>query len=222
MKNKNILLVIIAVVLVVFAIGINLFVFYNNKNTNDKTNDIETIYEVIDDTKKGNVVLDDESMAEIEKAKEPEKNNENNVIEESKTQDLDVTNVKDLVLKDKNENVLSNEDFKDKANFIMFYDNSNDDSIEMLNRVNSEYGKYKEKINFIVIDISEEIKSDINDKYDFDIYYDVDNKTKDAYEIKNTPSMIYILEDGELLHSKFGLTTKDALQANLDILSGNF
>lgn len=222
MNNKNLKLIIIAVVLIVGAIGLNFFVFFNNnKDTKAEANEVETIYEVVDEVKEGNVVLDEESMAEIEKAKNPSKDT-TNVVEESKTVDLNIKEVKKLSLVDKEQKEVNADNFKDKANFIMFFDNSNEDSIEMLDRVNSEYKNYKEKINFVIIDISEETKSDLNSKYDFDIYFDVDNQTKDAYEIKNTPSMIYILEEGEVLNSKSGLTTKDALQANLDILSGNF
>ena len=126
-------------------------------------------------------------------------NSQNNIeVEEvSKTKDLEDVDYTDFVFyrEDRSEVRLSN--YKDKPAMILFWNEDTEDIS-------------REKV-------SDEIKNSIS----MEIYYDLYKEGVLKYNISEFPSMIYIAEDNSIMNAKAGLTTRDALEANLDILSNN-
>lgn len=142
--------------------------------------------------------------------------------EVSKTQDIENVNYNDAILfkKDKSEVKLS--DFKDKPIMLLFFNEENEESIEVLKKVEELYPNYKETIQFFMINTAKEANEDLANDYSLEIYYDFYEETAIKYNITQLPSMIYINESNEVFNAKQGFTTTDALEANLDILSNNF
>ena len=150
-------------------------------------------------------------------------NSQNNIeVEEvSKTKDLEDVDYTDFVFyrEDRSEVRLSN--YKDKPAMILFWNEDTEDAVEMLKRVNEMYEKYKDKINFFMINTTEKVSDEIKNSISMEIYYDLYKEGVLKYNISEFPSMIYIAEDNSIMNAKAGLTTRDALEANLDILSNN-
>ncbi len=145
------------------------------------------------------------------------------VVEEeiSETEDLEGVQYTDFTVytSDKKEVKLS--DYKDKAVMILFFNPNDQDSMEVLDKVELMYSDYEDKIEFFMINTAEEIRESLNDKYTVEIYYDLYKEAAEKYDITKLPSMIYIDSSNTVFNAKTGFTTTDALEANLDILSEN-
>ncbi len=139
--------------------------------------------------------------------------------EESKTTDFSA-DYKDFTVEDIEGKTIALSDFQGEPVMILFWSEENTDSVEMLNRMNKQYENYKEKINFMAIQTSTDKteKSNIN----VPIYYDQTQEVMEIYDIVELPTILYINKENEVFNSKTGLTSEDALAANLDILSENF
>lgn len=121
---------------------------------------------------------------------------------------------------DKTEVKLS--DFESKATMLLFFNESSDESMQVLQKVEDMYKDYEDKINFIMINTAKEVNNDLQKDYTLEIYYDFYEEAARNYNVKTMPSMIYINDVQEVFNAKEGFTTTDALEANLDILSNNF
>ena len=56
-----------------------------------------------------------------------------------------------------------------------------------------------------------------------DMYYDTaDNNAVNAYNITYVPSVVFIDKNRNVINTKVGILSYDALEANLDLLVGNF
>lgn len=144
------------------------------------------------------------------------------VIDEvSKTQDIENVSYNDITIfkADKTEVKLS--DYKDKPTMLLFFDESNEESVAVLKKVEDMYKKYEDTIQFFMINTAKETNKEFEKDYTIDIYYDFYEEAVIKYNIETYPSMIYINELNEIFNAKSGFTTTDALEANLDILSGN-
>lgn len=154
--------------------------------------------------------------------KKEEKVPEFDINEVSKTKDIDDAEYTDFIFYKEDRTEVKLSDYKDKAVMILFLNPKEDDSIEMLKRVNGMYEKYKDKINFFMINTEETLDEEIKKSVSMEIYYDLYKEGVLKYNVSETPAMIYISEENEIMNAKSGLTTLDALEANLDILSNNF
>lgn len=141
--------------------------------------------------------------------------------EESKTKDIDAK-YKDVTVYKKDKTEVNLSDFKDKPVMILFFNENNEDSIKVLKKVNEMYPYYKDKIEFFMINVSQEVNEKIEEEVELEIYYDFYNEASRSYSISEYPSMIYIDKTNEVFNAKAGFTTTDALEANLDILAENF
>lgn len=141
--------------------------------------------------------------------------------EESKTKDLENTNYSDFVFYREDKSEVNFSDYKDKATMILFWNPSNADSVEDLKKVNDMYEKYKEKVNFIMLNTAEEVDESIKNEVSMEIFYDFYKEAQIKYNVTEVPTLIYITEDNEIFNAKVGFTTTDALEANLDIISNN-
>ena len=141
--------------------------------------------------------------------------------EESKTKDIENINYNDSVLFKSDNTEVKISDYKDKPIMLLFFNEENKESIEVLKKVEELYPNYKDTIQFFMINTAKEVNKELDNKYTLDIYYDLYEEAKIKYNIKTVPSMIYINELNEVFNAKEGFTTTDALEANLDILSNN-
>lgn len=146
---------------------------------------------------------------------------EERIIEESKTEDIDNVIYDDFVVYNENKEEIKLSDANGSPVMILFWSPENQDSVEVLKKVNEMYEKYNETIKFYMISNTEDIDETLKNELSIEIYYDLYQEATRKYSIKEYPSMIYITEDNKIMNSKSGFTTTDALEANLDILSNN-
>lgn len=146
-----------------------------------------------------------------------------NVTTEEISKTEDIVNIKysdsTLYKADKSEVKIS--DYKNKPVMLLFFNKETEDSIEVLKKVEELYKNYEDKIQFFMVNTSQEVDENLSKEYTIEIYYDFYKETARNYNITEVPSMIYIDENNEVFNAKSGFTTTDALEANLDILSNN-
>ena len=202
--RKNIVLLIIAIIIFCIAIVFAIYSFKIDKVVAE------------DQIPQNNIQISDNN------------NNSNNDIQEfsnevlnevSKTKDFEATYT-DFVVEDEQGNEIKLSDYQGEPVMVLFWSAENEDSLEMLKRVNEQYESYKDRINFIAIHTKEEEVelSDIN----LPIYTDKEQEVSSLYSVTEVPTMLYINKENEIFNSKTGLTTREALKANLDILIENF
>lgn len=107
--------------------------------------------------------------------------------------------------------------FKDKPVAILFSDfsESYDTSVEYLSLLNSFFEKYKSNVQFLCIDKSNFVDTDSN----IEVYKDKDGIEK--YSVETLPTLIFIDKKGEITN-QITTITLDSLEANLDLITGNF
>ena len=208
MEKKSIVLLVIAIIVLVVAVVFAIWSF--NLDTQNVSQE-----EVINQDEEK--VLNSENT-ENEVVSEETEFSESDYQEESKKKSLKATYV-DFSVKDKNGNEIKLSNYKDSPVMILFWNNQNADSIEMLKRLNEQYKNYENEINFIVINAGEEYQVE---GITIPIYQDANNEISKLYNVTEFPAMIYINKENVVFNAKTGLTTKDALKANLDILAENF
>ncbi len=143
------------------------------------------------------------------------------ISEVSKTKDIDNISYKDIVFYRADGSEVKLSDYQNSPIVLLFFDKTSEDSIEELNRVENMYNNYKDKINFFMINCAQEVDEELQSKYTLEIFYDFYKGATRNYNISEFPSIIYINKENVVFNAKSGLTTTDALEANLDILSDN-
>ena len=141
--------------------------------------------------------------------------------EVSKTADIENVSYNDITVFKADKTEVKISDYKDMPIMLLFFNKENADSIEVLKKVEEMYKKYEGSIQFFMISTAKEVDEEFEKDYTIDIYYDFYEDAAIKYNVKQVPSMIYINELNEVFNAKTGFTTTDALEANLDILSGN-
>lgn len=144
------------------------------------------------------------------------------VEEVSRTKDLEDVEYSECVFYKEDRSEVKLSDYKDKAAMILFWSPENEDSVAVLKKVDSMYEKYKDKINFFMINTSEKTDENLKKEISMEIFYDLYKEGSVKYNIEEIPSMIYITENNEIFNAKSGFTTTDALEANLDLISNNY
>ena len=139
--------------------------------------------------------------------------------EESKTEDFEVT-YKDFTVQDEKGNEIKLSDYQNQPVVLLFINEENQDSVQMLNRINTEYENYKNDIVFIAISTKGMQKETL--EHEVPIYQDINGEVTKLYGVTQFPTIIYIDKENKVFNAKTGLTTVDALKANLDILSEQF
>lgn len=141
--------------------------------------------------------------------------------EVSQTKDLNAV-YEDFTTVDDEGKEIKLSDYKDQAVMVLFWNSENEDSIEMLKRVNAMYPKYKDTVKVLAINTKNEKDLEILNEIEVPVYYDQNQEIVNQYNITELPAMLYINAQNEVFNSKTGLTTNDALEANFDILAENF
>ena len=135
----------------------------------------------------------------------------------SKTRDFPVDYV-DFEVFDKSGNSIKLSDYKDLPVMIVFINNSSEESLEFVKNLNEVYDNYKNVINFILINTGED---EIEDNK-ITVYFDNNKEAIKGYNVTEIPVMICLNNKNEIFNSKVGCPSKDALEANLDILAENY
>ena len=203
MDKKSIVLLIIASIVLILAIVFAVWSFSVDLNIAERKKVVSTNMDINQKT----------NTTEQEKA--------NKVSEkESETSDFSATYT-DFSVEDGEGKQVKLSDYKDHPVMVLFWNNENQDSVEMLNRINEQYENYKDSINFIAIHTGEELTTNLQN-IKLPIYYDNEQEISKIYNIVELPTMLYINKENQIFNSKTGLTSVDALTANLDILAENF
>ncbi len=142
------------------------------------------------------------------------------IYQESQTKDLEAKYTDITFYKEDNTEVKLS-DFKDKPVMILFFNNE-EASMNVLQKVENVYKDFKEKIQFIMINTSQEVDTSLKENYSMEIYYDFYKEAVRNYNITEMPAMIYISKENQVVNAKTGETTADALDANLNILIENY
>ncbi len=141
--------------------------------------------------------------------------------EESKTKDIKDVEYGEIVIYKEDGTEVKLSDSKGKPVMLLFWNEENEDSVAVLEKVESLYKNYNDVINFYMISTSQNVSKKIKEKLSIDIYYDVDGLAQEKYNVEELPSMIYINRKNEVFNAKSGFTSTDALEANLEILYDN-
>lgn len=142
--------------------------------------------------------------------------------EPSNTKDLEGITYVDFSFEDNSGNLVKLSESKDMATVVCFWNPDNQDSVDVLKKIDAMNEKYEETIKFYMINTSDEMPEDLKNGLSIDVYYDKLKEGTSKFYITEVPSIIYIQKNNEVLHAKAGLTSTDALEANFDILSENF
>ena len=197
--KKSIALLIIAIVIFCIAVVFSIWSFTIDKTiTREKQNQINSSNTTNQEENKDTVIQNTE--------------------EESKTKDFEAT-YKAFSVQDKDGKMLDLLEYQNQPIVIFFWNESNKDSVEMLNKIDEQYESYKDKVVFIAISTEE-----YNGKQEIKvpIYEDKQKEVASLYNVTELPTIIYINKENEVFNAKTGISSTDALKANLDILSENF
>lgn len=213
--KKNIILLIFAVVFFIIAVMFFIWSFFGEHNTNINIGDIDDNISSITQNKavQENTVNNEIINEEID-------NSESKDI--SNTEDIENISYTDITIYNENNEEISLSEFADTSVMMLFWNSQNEDSVEVLKKVNNLYEKYKEKVKFLMISTSRDISENIKSEISMNIYYDLNNEYQEKYNIQKIPTMIYIYKDNSIMNAKSGIPSNDAIEANLDILSDNF
>lgn len=226
-EKKNIILLIFAVILFIIALAFFMWSFFGEHNTNIKfegilekekssNNDIAQ-----NKVEKKNSTTNEEQEENGNEDEENVVNNEDGA-EVSNTQDVENVSYTDITVfkEDNTETTLS--EFSGKPVMLLFWNSENEDSINVLKKVNEIYKNYDAKIEFLMVSTSKEIPEDLKNEISVNVYYDLNNEYQTKYNVEIVPTMVYIDKENKIMNAKSGVPSSDAIEANLDILADNF
>lgn len=220
MSKKNIILLVFATVFLILAIIF--FVISGNIEFSNKSNiNNSTIKNTLSDTT-SNTLANTNIL-----------NVNTNALNEADYQNAAETGVlnpvaeyKNFLVYDESGAEVSLDSFSGKPVFILFWQTSQEDSIEMLKTLNTVYEKYKDDVIFLsVVDIASkaEVQTIVQENViQIPMYYDQDLAASLAYNITNYPTSIIKDKNNNVVNTKVGKMEEDTILANLDILAENF
>ena len=136
-----------------------------------------------------------------------------------------------FVVETSDDNTFNISDYSGKPLILLFYRSDVNDAIGNLNVLNQAYEEYGEDVFFACIDVKidepnskEDIQNYLRENdIKIDMFYDSrNNNAVTTYNINYVPSLIFIDKNRNVINTKEGPITYDALEANLDLLLGNF
>ena len=195
-EKKNIILLIIAIILFLVAL---IFLVWSTKQKNIDNTNINNTNEILEEN--------------IETQRE---------IESSNTQDVEGVSYQDISIYTEDETQVKLSEFSEQPVMILFWNPENEDSVEVLKKVNGRYSDYKDKIEFLMISTSKEIPEELKSEISMKIYYDLNGECQEMYNATVIPTMVYIDGNNEVINAKSGVPSNDAIEANLDLISNKF
>ena len=118
-------------------------------------------------------------------------------------------------------------DIEDKSMAILFWRSDVDQANEVLDRLNAQFDNYSDKVQFIAIDVlidepmsKTDVIKNMNERgIKIPMLFDVNKSAMDAYNITFLPSLIFINKNKQVINTKEGAMSEDAIMANLDLIS---
>ena len=220
MKNKNIVLLVFATVFfvlaVVFFIISNSIILPQNKANNTTNNAINNKYKNTISNKTTNNV--------------DNKISHNNSIDYNNAAETGILNsirdYQNFSVKDENENVVSLNDYSGKPVYILFFNTTQTESIEMLETLNSVYNTYKDKVVFFTvanIEEKENVQKILQEKsINIPVYYEEGLAASKTYNISAYPTSVIKDKNNSIVNQKAGKLEEDTILANLDILAEKY
>lgn len=216
--KKNIILLIFAIIFFIAAVMFFAWSFFGEHDTNINVDDIignqiNTENDNIQNKLDGQNIINNITNETVD-------NSEN--LDVSNTKDVENVSYTDITIYNENNDEISLSEFSDNSVMLLFWNPENEDSVEVLKKVNNVYEKYKDKIKFLMISTSNEVPESVKSEISMDIYYDLNNGYQEKYNVQEIPTMIYIYKDNSIMNAKSGIPSSDAIEANLDLLADNF
>lgn len=122
-------------------------------------------------------------------------------------------------------------DFSDKPMALIFFNTTNEESLNTLRIFGENENDYSEKINIIGVCVSDGVSENIDTVKDTltqnsitlnNILYDLDYFAKNEYNITTIPSLVFINKNHEIINTITNDIDEDVITANLDILAENY
>lgn len=221
-EKKNIILLIFAVIFFVIALIFFIWSFFGEHNTNIQIGNIINNSSIMKNREDTDKTLDaNKTYIETENSSDNEIDNSANT-EVSNTQDVENVSYKDITVYSENNEVISLSQYSGKPVMLLFWNPENQDSVEVLKKVNEMHNKYADKVEFLMVSTSKEIPEDLKNAISMDILYDLNNEYQTQYHVDVIPTMVYIDKENSVMNAKSGMPSSDAIEANLDILTDNF
>lgn len=217
-EKKNIILLIFAIVFFIIAAIFFMWSFFGEHNINIEIDDIIDNNTSLDSNRVQNKVEIDDKL----NSDEVEEIDNSGNAEVSNTQDVENISYTDIIVYNENNTEISLSEYAGKPLMLLFWNPENEDSVEVLKKVNEKHDKYTNKIEFLMVSTSKDIPEALKNEISMNIYYDLNNEYQTKYNVETIPTMIYIDKENSIMNAKSGVPSSDAIEANLDILADNF
>ncbi len=129
-------------------------------------------------------------------------------------------------VKDENGNVVSLDDYSGKPVYILFFNTTQTESIEMLEILNNVYNNYKDKVVFFTvvnIEEKENVQKILQEKsINIPVYYEEGLAASKTYNISAYPTSVIKDKNNSIVNQKAGKLEEDTILANLDILAEEY
>lgn len=140
----------------------------------------------------------------------------------SNTSDLQVTKYLNFTVYREDNTEVNLSEYENNPVMILFFNDKDSGSLEVLNAVDSLYEKYKDTVKFLMVNTNKDINPELKDKYKLEIFYDFYKEAVRNYNITEFPAMIYITRENSIFNAKVGIPSLDSIDANLDIISNDY
>lgn len=204
MKNKKMIITFILIaILLIVAIAVNVIAIKGKKTNNENNTNLSS---------------------------EVENNVDKNIASE---EDLELNGDKYIAgnVKDADDNDVTVDTNENTPMILVFWNTSEEKSIEALNAVQTYYEEYKDKITFncvAVIDGVSETKEEIEEfisqnNITMPVVYDTtENSLTIANNITKIPTILMVDKKAEIINTLTDEINEDIIEANLDILAENY
>ena len=142
--------------------------------------------------------------------------------EESVTKELPISKYLTFTVYRDDRSEVNLSEYEDVPVMILFFNDQDEESIKVLDLVESIYKEYEDKVKFLMINTNLNVNYELVENYTLEVFYDFYKEATRKYNITEYPSMIYISETNEIINARSGVPTLDALEANLQLLSGDY
>lgn len=141
---------------------------------------------------------------------------------------IDSAIVKGPIFYDMDGNEFNLDDFSDKPSVVLLWKSDNAKSYTMINLLTNYYETYKDKINFLAINVNEpEIDDEIIEnvravEFQIPMYFDTNLELAQKYNYQKYPVILFLSQDGNLEKDAIEEIKEDAFVANLELLTNNY
>lgn len=122
-------------------------------------------------------------------------------------------------------------DFDDKPMAIVFFNTTNEESVEALKIFAEQESEYSEKVNIVavcVVDGTSENPESVKEylaenKIELtNLVFDLDYSAKNEYKVSKIPTFVFVNKNKEIINTLEVDINEDIITANLDILAENY